>query len=67
MATRQLFGTSLPETPGGSVLGNGILANRMNQTRVSLYYLTNKDNSTIVDGPGITDVIEIPTPLMKKN
>jgi hypothetical protein len=58
LAARQPFGISLPETPGSSVFENGILANRMNHTQVSLYNLTNEDNSTIVDEPGITDVTE---------
>jgi hypothetical protein len=58
LAARQPFGISLPETPGDSVLRNGILTNRMNQSQVSLYNLTNEDNSTIVGEPGITDVTE---------
>ena len=58
LAARQPFGISLPETPGSSVCENGVLANRMNQTQVSLYNLYNEDNSTIVDEPGITDVTE---------
>ncbi len=58
LAARQPFGISLPETPGSSVLENGILANRMNHTQVSLYNLGEQDNSTIMDEPGITDVTE---------
>ena len=58
LAARQPFGISLPETPGSSVFENGILANRMNRTQVSLYNLDNEDNSTIINEPGITDVTE---------
>ncbi|OEU47448.1 MAG: sarcosine oxidase subunit gamma SoxG [Desulfobulbaceae bacterium S5133MH15] len=58
LAVRQPFGISLPETPGSSVFENGILANRMNRTQVSLYNLDNEDNSTIINEPGITDVTE---------
>lgn len=59
LAARQPFGISLPDTPGSSVFENGILANRMNRTQVSLYNLDGQDNSSIVNEPGITDVAEV--------
>jgi len=58
LAAKKPFGMNLPETPGSSVLENGILANRMNGTQVSLYNLGGQDSSSITDEPGITDVTE---------
>ncbi len=58
LAEKKPFGINLPEISGRSVLENGILANRMNHTQVSLYNLGEQDNSTIMDEPGITDVTE---------
>ena len=58
LAGKKPFGVNLPETPGASVFENGILANRMNRTQVSLYNLGGHDNSTITDEAGITDVTE---------
>ena len=55
---KQPFGINLPEIPGSSVLENGILANRMNRTQVSLYNLDGQDNSNIMDDSGVTDVTE---------
>jgi hypothetical protein len=58
LAEKKPFAINLPETPGASVLENGILANRMNRTQVSLYNLGGQDNSAITDEPGVTDVTE---------
>jgi hypothetical protein len=58
LAEKKPFGINLPETPGDSILENGILANRMNRTQVSLYNLGGQDNSAITDEPGVTDVTE---------
>lgn len=58
LAERKPFGINLPETSGASVLENGILANRMNRTQVSLYNLDGEDNAVITDEPGVTDVTE---------
>jgi hypothetical protein len=58
LAEKKPFGINLPEIPGSSVLENGILANRMNGTQVSLYNLDGEDDSSILDDPGITDVTE---------
>jgi len=58
LAAKKPFGMSLPESPGNSAFENGILASRMNHSQVSLYNLSNEDNSVIVNEPGITDVTE---------
>ncbi len=58
LAERKPFGINLPETPGASVLENGILANRMNRTQVSLYNLGGQDNAAMTNEPGVTDVTE---------
>ncbi len=58
LSVRTPFGISLPETFGASVLENGILANRMNRTQVSLYCIDGQDNAVIPDEPGFTDVTE---------
>ncbi len=58
LAEKKPFGINLPEIPGSSVLENGILANRMNRTQVSLYDLDGQGDTTIMGDPGITDVTE---------
>jgi hypothetical protein len=58
LAAKTPFGIKLPETPGSSVLENGILANRMNGTQVSLYNLDGEDDPTLIDDFGATDVTE---------
>jgi glycine cleavage system aminomethyltransferase T len=52
---------TLPELPGVSLLENGILANRMNGTQVSLFNLDGGDNINMPKEPGelgFTDVTE---------
>jgi len=39
LASISPFGVTVPDTPGRSLIANGILANRMNGTQVSLYHL----------------------------
>lgn len=39
LASKSPFGVTVPDTPGRSLIANGILANRMNGTQVSLYHL----------------------------
>jgi hypothetical protein len=58
LAAKTPFGIKLPETPGSSILENGILANRMNRTQVSLYNLGGEDDLSIMDDFGVTDVTE---------
>jgi hypothetical protein len=58
LAAKTPFGIDLPKTPGSSILENGILANRMNGTQVSLYNLDGEDDSTLMDDFGVTDVTE---------
>ena len=52
------FGLKIPETPGNCVLENGILANRMNGTQVSLFNLGGQDDVAMPDDTGFTDVTE---------
>jgi len=52
------FGLTIPEVPGASVLENGILANRMNGTQVSLFNLNAGDDVTLPEESGYTDVTE---------
>ncbi|MBU1695982.1 MAG: sarcosine oxidase subunit gamma SoxG, partial [Proteobacteria bacterium] len=58
LAAQKPFGIVIPETPGDCVLENGILANRMNRTQVSLYNLNGQDNAGIPDEFGFTEVTE---------
>jgi hypothetical protein len=63
LAAKKPFGIVIPETPGNSVLENGILANRMNLTQVSLYNLNgqdlaDQDNISMPDEHEYTDVTE---------
>ncbi len=52
------FGMKLPETPGTCCLENGMLANRMNRTQVSLYNLGRGNDVAMPDESGYTDVTE---------
>ncbi|MCP4722838.1 MAG: sarcosine oxidase subunit gamma SoxG [Desulfobacteraceae bacterium] len=52
------FGMNLPKVPGNCVLENGVLANRMNGTQVSLYNLAGADDVSMPDETGYTDVTE---------
>ena len=52
------FGMNLPEVPGNCVLEKGVLANRMNNTQVSLYNLAGADDVSMPDETGYTDVTE---------
>ncbi len=51
------FGLTIPEVPGDCILENGVLANRMNGTQVSLYNLDGQDIS-MPEESGYTDVTE---------
>jgi hypothetical protein len=51
------FGLTIPEVPGDCVLENGVLANRMNGTQVSLYNLDGQGIS-MPEETGYTDVME---------
>jgi hypothetical protein len=52
------FGIELPEIPGNCVLENGIIANRMNGTQVSLFNLDGQNDVTMPDESRYTDVTE---------
>ncbi|MCK5696063.1 MAG: sarcosine oxidase subunit gamma SoxG [Desulfobacula sp.] len=52
------FGMNLPEVPGNCLLENGLLANRMNGTQVSLFNLCEQDDVRMPDETGYTDVTE---------
>ncbi len=58
LAAQKPFGIVIPETPGICVLENGILANRMNGTQVSLYHLDGDDTVIMPDEKEFTDVTE---------
>lgn len=53
------FGMTLPEVPGVSLLENGILANRMNGTQVSLLNLAGQDDVSMPEGPGETGYTDV--------
>lgn len=52
------FGINIPEIPGSCVIENGILANRMNRTQVSLFNLAGQDKISMPGESGYTDVTE---------
>lgn len=52
------FGINIPEIPGNCVIENGILANRMNRTQVSLFNLAGQDKISMPGESGYTDVTE---------
>jgi len=52
------FGINIPKTPCSCVFENGILANRMNRTQVSLYHLDGQDSVSMPRETGFTDVTE---------
>ncbi len=52
------FGLKIPEIPGNCLLENGVLANRMNGTQVSLFNLDGQDDVSMPDETGYTDVTE---------
>lgn len=56
LAAIKPFGMDVPQMPGNSVLENGILANRMNGTQVSLFNLAT--DVVMPDETGYTDVTE---------
>ncbi len=58
LAVIKPFGIVIPATPGDCVLENGILANRMNRTQVSLFNFNGQDNVSMPADPGYTDVTE---------
>ncbi len=58
LATITPFGLKIPEIPGNCLLENGILANRMNGTQVSLFNLDGQDDVIMPDETGYTDVTE---------
>ncbi|MCP3872957.1 MAG: sarcosine oxidase subunit gamma SoxG, partial [Desulfobacteraceae bacterium] len=52
------FGLKIPEIPGNCLLENGILANRMNGTQVSLFNLDGQNDVSMPDETEYTDVTE---------
>jgi hypothetical protein len=52
------FGIKLPALPGNCVLEKGVLANRMNNTQVSLFNLDGAEDITMPEETGYTDVTE---------
>jgi hypothetical protein len=50
-------GQAVPDTPGASVLSDGILINRMNRTQSSIYHL-GAEAPALPDHSGYTDVTE---------
>ncbi|MCK4767062.1 MAG: sarcosine oxidase subunit gamma SoxG [Desulfobacula sp.] len=58
LADKKPFELELPETPGNSVLENGILASRMNRTQVSLFDLDGQDDVSMPGESYYTDVTE---------
>ena len=58
LADKKSFELELPETPGNSVLENGILASRMNRTQVSLFDLDGQDDVSMPGESYYTDVTE---------
>jgi hypothetical protein len=52
------FGMTIPGTPGQSLLENGVLANRMNRTQVSLFNLDGEEGLAMPAESGYTDVTE---------
>jgi hypothetical protein len=58
LAAIKPFGMGVPQIPGKCALENGMLANRMNGTQVSLYNLACADDVTMPDEIGYTDVTE---------
>ncbi|MBU1340639.1 MAG: sarcosine oxidase subunit gamma SoxG [Proteobacteria bacterium] len=52
------FGMNLPKVPGNCLLENGILANRMNRTQVSLFNLAGSGDVSMPDETAYTDVTE---------
>jgi len=58
LTAQKPFGIDIPDTPGSCVLKNGILANRMNRTQVSLFHLDGENPVTLPDETGFTDVTE---------
>jgi hypothetical protein len=53
----KLQGVNIPEVPGACALGKGMLINRMNQTQVSVWHLSDK-NLQIPDESVYTDITE---------
>lgn len=58
LSAKKPFGIVIPEIPGNCVLENGILANRMNRTQVSLFNLDGGGAVSMPDESGYTDVTE---------
>jgi len=58
LATITPFGLNIPEVPGNCIFENGILANRMNGTQVSLFNLDAKNDASMPNETGYTDVTE---------
>ncbi len=55
--SKKPFGISIPKTPGNCIFENGLLANRMNKTQVSLYSLHGTDHSMPKE-PEFTDITD---------
>jgi len=58
LAAIKPFGIGVPQIPGHCLLENGMLANRMNDTQVSLFNLACSDDVVMPDEIGYTDVTE---------
>jgi hypothetical protein len=54
----QPWGLNIPDTPGRSSYGNGVLINRMNRTQSSLWHLTG-DKLDTPDDRAYTDVTDV--------
>ena len=59
LAAKKPFGLKIPEVPGKSLFENGILANRMNGTQVSLLNLAGQDDVSMPEGPGETGYTDV--------
>jgi hypothetical protein len=57
LASCNPFGMAVPDFPGRSLIANGILANRMNRTQVSLYHLDG-EQPVLPQEPEYTEVTE---------
>lgn len=58
IGARTPFGIAVPESPGKSILADGLMINRMNNTQVSIYNLAGQGDVTMPDEAGYTDVTE---------
>lgn len=52
------FGLTIPDSPGNTVIHDGMVINRMNPTQASIYNLAGKYALPMPEEPGYTDVTE---------